>query len=636
MTFTSHYHGPVDMAITGNVYFLSKAIASHEMNDQTVDRLRKLYVPVPEWTQATSQFDPNSGRRTIALVGGANSGRRITAVNLAVNNRLTPRDAVPDPEQASATPMMQPGYAYILSLDNLRDVPSSAVEESVRVFHGALPNGAALIVRAQPRTWDFLRLHDLAIPRVSVTPTDQIATIFRRSLLNEEDKEPIMPWWHGSRLINHLEGRSPEEAVRLADIVRSLIGVSGDQDDLISEALDVFTNWKTEIEIFFSETLEERHVDKRALMIAACILDGAPAQVIFNAKEALLDKIGLTSRDGKGLLGHGVSGQLDELKASRGERDIYRLRPGYSASFLSYTWRDRPTLRPTLQQWMEVTATSQYPQPAYALASLALEFKDAEALARAVEFWSQTAGMEDIAIDISGAAAMSEEIGREIRRTLYGWAKSPTDFRSHLIAGVCSGPMGRAYPQIALTRLRLMAEKGNEFSRQEAARALVALASDEDLRRTVLDQANIWTYADGGHRTRLGLDTLLLMARNHLLVPPPCDDSDMYASTWLILLTNPETASIAFEAVISWMEKCARAESDPQVFISVIEKVLTDNQGIAPVARVAWATKDILRDQIRYIEGPTIIDRIEHLLADRDPIMERLIDQKNSRVMGMP
>ncbi len=101
---------------------------------------------------------------------------------------------------------------------------------------------------------------------------------------------------------------------------------------------------------------------------------------------------------------------------------------------------------------------------AQALTRLAITQREARLVCAAAERWARNpVSRRELAVGTLTEAALSEQIGRDVRRQLYDWARSANAAETiHLaVAAVCGGQLARAYPQIAFTRLRHLAVRQN-------------------------------------------------------------------------------------------------------------------------------------------------------------------------------
>ena len=101
----------------------------------------------------------------------------------------------------------------------------------------------------------------------------------------------------------------------------------------------------------------------------------------------------------------------------------------------------------------------------------------------AAEQWARTpASRRELAVGTLTEASLSEQIGRDVRPQLYESIRSRGAAEStHLaVAAVCGGQLARAYPQIALTRLRHLAVRQNAIVQESVFDGLAGLVTGPD------------------------------------------------------------------------------------------------------------------------------------------------------------
>lgn len=183
-----------------------------------------------------------------------------------------------------------------------------------------------------------------------------------------------------------------------------------------------------------------------------------------------------------------------------------------------------------------------------------------------------------------------------------GWARSASaDESTHLaVAAVCGGQLARAYPQIALTRLRHLAVRQNATIRESVFEGLAGLIQEQTLRRSVLSEVADWVSGQEPRRSA-GLRAFLRLARLEenggvvILSETGARDWDLLAGLWREALRDetPDGAAAAAGTVASgWLEAAVRNQAPRESVLEVLARTCRSSIDLAVIADFAYSRAD--------------------------------------------
>jgi len=584
--------------ITYNYY--RDVLAALALDANAMRRVRDSYVKTPEFDIARAVLENESA---VVLSGPPGCGRRTTGIVLLADLGITPKTVMLDPEGFDRQLEVAPGHGYLLNLDEDHDqltAKAGAWIHDLGVRLRAI--NSRLIVRAREQSLRALGLNEGALRAIRVTPPPA-AAVFWSHLASMTSGPVADAWAQHQRVVSTLATATPSDGVRLARIVAETAAVTVPEEQRVDQVMAEYSNWAAELAEWFQQTAQQDGGYARALLLASAALEGAPAATVFVAADRLATLVGLSREPGGALVGPDVRELVGRINAELHDRSIRFPRPAYGQSVLDHVWEERPHLQSALREWL-----TGIPSPhdegsgraAQALTGLAIRQREASLVCAAAEQWARNpASRRELAVGTLTEASLSEQIGRDVRRQLYEWARSAGAAEStHLaVAAVCVGQLARAYPQIALTRLRHLAVRQNTIVQESVFEGMAGLVQDRTLRRSVLSEVHDWV---GGQEPRrsAGLRAFLRLARpeenSEITILSGTDerDWDLLAGLWRGALRDhtPDGVAKAAGAVASgWLEAAVQKQALRESVLEVLARTCQSSIDMATIADFAYS-----------------------------------------------
>lgn len=448
-------------------------------SEEVADRVR-CYVPVRNHDIIEKALNADYA---IVLTGPRGCGRETTAI--AAMRHLHPGIPIRrfSLEDEDAEEIYAKGRCgYLIRADDGRLDRLGRCVDAVRASGGFLAVIAGSEIEQQPSA--------VHLPLMTVDPPDPIQVYQRRVTLRG-----FAGWSHWDEAPTLLDGASPADARRLADLVEGVqIAGRADPASMQTEVAHAYHGWKEELRGWFTAH-QEPH--ERALLLAAAALSPAAEEAhVYSVASSLAQRLNI-SMNGGGLAWCPVTQVRDLLEAEEESDRIVFRRHGFAPSALRHALADYPLAQSELFVWLAALPTDDA-VPAERRMDLAETFADLAAehgtAGRLIETASQwgSDGLADLAFIALSRTCLHPRVGGRVRGALYEWsrtARTPQTLKL-TIARVCEA-LGQTYPSIALTRLKHLATHGNRQVHGQvllATRALVALGN----RREVLTAALAW------------------------------------------------------------------------------------------------------------------------------------------------
>jgi hypothetical protein len=222
----------------------------------------------------------------------------------------------------------------------------------------------------------------------------------------------------------------------------------------------------------------------RALLLTVAMLHGAHADIVDQAAEKLLSKVGHPPDDSSMLERPTLDQRLREIEAERDSAgNVHFKILGFDSSARSYFWTHMPGLRAPLRDWLEVVLDTENIKQTERddlianFAALCLTDRYSSILTDLAEkYTGQNAKDAQIAAAalILQCGLRKDNCGRTFRRKIYDWStgQNISDRREAVIVAACRQEIVTTHPDEALVRLHHVArrKKGGE-----AHQALVSL-----------------------------------------------------------------------------------------------------------------------------------------------------------------
>ncbi|MDX2546163.1 hypothetical protein ACOT81_27435 [Streptomyces sp. WI04-05B] len=466
--------------------------------------------------RAVNAFKRPAGQRNIViLVGPAGTGRRTTALRVLRDVGVAGKDIrslVLDWDRPRAAQIPRtPGHGFILDLSVYRSLPKDFYQGLADYQREAADGGVYLVVLAAPKAWSPGSLVTVPSIECAGPPADKVLEAHVHRMASDREK------WLGDLKGLLGEATSPEDAVRLARIV------ANPDIENTSAAKDEFLNWNTYLLNWFETHNSSEQLRDRALLIAAALLEGLPAAVVMNAADRLFQRVKGSLPVGGALAGLDLDKRLEAIGASRVGDDRISLsdeRHALHGAVLAHVWQQRPQLRRVLLDWASDLsspggiAVKYLEHIAESVTRLAAGPSGGTVL-QIVTKWTATDSKthRQFAVGVLESMAVHPVIGAAVRKCLYDWAgqKKISEALAQAIAKVCAGALGREYPRVALTRLRLLASRDDRLGVGAVAEAVRVLAGDPRRRVLVLGEIVEWAQSEDPAMRQAGATAFLAL-----------------------------------------------------------------------------------------------------------------------------
>ncbi|WP_406312479.1 hypothetical protein OHA77_28430 [Streptosporangium sp. NBC_01639] len=566
---------------------LRKLITTRRLNPEDVDRMRAIYVPCGDTLSRAIAAARERG--AVILCAEPGNGRRITAVNIAVDLGMTPEWLVIDEEDVYASLHGKGHKTYLLNLqESAPEVIPTVGKELANYIARLREVGSYLVVLATERE---LRTLDLAVePEIVKLSASNAREVFLAHLAQWRSREESQVWAADDRISGVLTGASSQDAVTLAEHVRE----SGHRtpQEGAQEVLAAYCNWEKELDSWFAKTKGPEQGYQRALLLSVATMEGSSVAEVFDAADMLCKAVGIPYPPGRGLIGPGVSDHLQDVDARYVKGRVEFTRPRYGVAVLDHVWEDRPYFQSHLTTWLTKLRED---QPTAILLRLAMRHGLTDLVLETVQGWSGTDPKR--AVDMLTAAAMSDELGRAVRSRMYVWAREGNQESLHLVvAAVCGGPMADVFDRIALTRLKHLAGRDSERVKDAVLTALAGLVTRPQLRVPTVTEIVKWT-GTAGQVQRTGLRAFVKLAALRsgegrlVLMPHSTREETLIgdlASGWRASLRDPASSHEAKTAAVAWLEEVAQGVADGEVICQVLAKACRSSIDVGVLAPLIW------------------------------------------------
>lgn len=244
------------------------------------------------------------------------------------------------------------------------------------------------------------------------------------------------------------------------------------------------------------EGLKDTRGRKRALLLAASLLEGVPVEHLASGVESLLAQISFPEDETPLLNRPDFHEELRDCEIGVGtERRVYFKRVGQARALRSAFWDAHPRLHDQLGQWVDALVTNQALSPAdqdrvaERWAEQTLRIAEPGAVFQRVQGWviQQRRTAPQAAVLLT-TVLRHDRYGRIGRRQIYKWAESPGLGRElgQVLVAVCAQELAATHPEQAIVRLHLLAANRSEVVAEAARAELGTLAHERSLYRKIL------------------------------------------------------------------------------------------------------------------------------------------------------
>ncbi|MGI5158921.1 hypothetical protein [Microbispora sp. CA-102843] len=538
-------------------------------------------------------------KRFVVVAGDEGTGRFITAINAIMATQLHPVQILLESDDLERSLIAKAGQGQLIDLGELEEEAVTRLSKVLRDYVARVRSAAsALIIIATPGECRALDPDDDAVVPI-VGPNAK--AVFRSNLAYATDRHYAEKYAAYPKFGEVLQTASPREATRLASLARKR---ANDEDPTSEETMEqvlaeYFERANADVKALFGNTSTDQDEYRQALALAVSALEGTRADVVFSATEKLVEALELEKYPGRGSFGPGASKLLSSIEAKLADGVVHFRRPDYALPVLDYAWGDHVYLRKHLDPWLiAIGTTTESDHVGSALLHLAESHDAPNLIVDAVTSWASAYTSRSRAVQLLDNAALSTEIGRSIRQSLYRWSvlsSTPEDIQV-TVAEVCGGDLGTYFPAVALTRLRHLADRDSPRVKGTVCAALAALGRDDDnLRRMVLSEIADWTSSTPERRTT-GALAFVTVAKERdggrfIYIPDSPADEDLIeilAQGWRASLRHDQTATGASTLALEWLESCVQMQASSDVVTQIFAAACKSSYDIGvlvPLAR---------------------------------------------------
>jgi hypothetical protein len=527
--------------------------------------------PTGEWNDAAGKLQEH---HAVILRGQPGSGRRTAALwlllDLCAPGRLHDLTPVWDQPRVSLLPPMQPEHGYVLDMtEPTEKLPEN--EFGTRLLDRAQRNAAYLVVISTDEAWSGRwtgSVRDAEIRFESPVARQLIACQLRA--VDAENRLPLLNAEHFAEIWKSRP--KAEDARRLAQLIADPANRSAEQ--IAAE----YGDWRD----WISQSLPSE-LDPRVLMWSCAFCDGGTRKSVLKMAEDLRKHLGAERIDREILLNPPASRRLEAANI-KAHGDKVWLSPGHhglAQAVCRHLWDEYEGQREILTRWLKEQITTLPPHDARrvvrAMLDLVIRYRDDKLLIGLRD--TLTGERQPLAVEAFSMAVLDARFSTHMRGRLYTWLKSsPSQGLIDVVAEVCGGQFGIQKPDMALTRLRLAAQKSQPGS-LELGEALVKLA--------IHHPAKVFTTIDGWFSTpsssRAGINAFLRIAAfeegARLLCENAASLGDPDAVTTVIsyfhrALGDSTSREEALRVITMWGNSAQLGLLDKELTISILARAL--------------------------------------------------------------
>ncbi|MFJ9517633.1 hypothetical protein ACIRPK_05075 [Kitasatospora sp. NPDC101801] len=453
---------------TNNYYFAPGGVRSGpDPLRMAIDRrqwLKQRFVAPPGYGGAAKRLE-NPG--TAVLVWGApGSGRRAAAVMLlhGMGEFDDPfREVVPDEKPEDEPAELADGERVLIDLSNSSELEFVAAQALVKSYWEKTERigGRLAVVLSQER--EQLLEPDFRQLLVRIGRPDGAEVLARH--LRPDGIEVPLPELRASALGDSLEHSPMRELQRLSELIIEARAQGGSFDTWARKAADALRDRGPQVAQQMAALTDGR---QKALLFAAAMLDGAPADVVFRLSDQLLANLDHPDDELPRLNRVDMAQRLRELTLEVNQGRIRFELLAYGSAVRSHFWLYYPDLRPSFGTWVTETVKE---TPALESATRrdlvgrfteqALRSNDVQVLTDLVELWTPETRILPDAMAILDQGLRDEQMGAAFRAKIYAWSTT-SQLEPNLVRGlahICVDVMGPDHPDQALVRLHHLARR---------------------------------------------------------------------------------------------------------------------------------------------------------------------------------
>jgi hypothetical protein len=324
-------------------------------------------------------------------------------------------------------------------------------------------------------------------------------------------------------------------------------------------------------------------LDPRVLMWSCAFCDGGTQKSILTMAENLRKHLGENRSDREILLDPPASRRL-EAACIKVDGDIALLSPGQhglAQAVCRHLWAEYVGQREVLTHWLNEQVTTLPLADTYkivrAMLDLVIRYRDDRLLAALRD--SLTGKRRALAVEVFGVAVLDAHFGAHVRGRLYAWMRySPSQDLIDVVAEVCGGQFGILEPDMALTRLRLAAQKARPGSRA-LGEAFARLAIRHPVK--VFGAIKNWLSAPSSNWA--AINAFLELAAHRDGARALCEKAsstddpnamDTIISYFHCALDNPDSRERALALIKSWGNDAQQGVLDREITTDILGRAL--------------------------------------------------------------
>ncbi|MFJ2023767.1 hypothetical protein ACIODW_08135 [Streptomyces sp. NPDC087897] len=492
-------------------------------------RLAKCFVWPGGYAQAADRLARHGA--VVILEGPRGIGRRSAATMLLAEasvpgSRIEELPTVKEDEPLAPSP----DDRYLLDLSSIGASDYPAAQRTLMLYRALVEEGGARLVVVTPSGLEWMLDAELVPSTVNLERPSGRA-VFSRHLRVRGVRFAYEHLDHGD--LPHLFETAPmRELDRLAGLVvqaRDRAGRGTNFEHWRDEAVAAATNWSQQVA---ADLRQHRGAEARALLLAASMTSGGPADTVLSAAHSLLGVLGHPQDETPRLARAGLGEQFEELSLAREDDGRVRFaRLAYDDAVRRHFWENFPDLRADFRVWvgecvdLPGLGAEGRARLVARFAEQALRTDRPDDLHLLIKKWTDPSAEGRLRAEAAAALELGlshERYGSRFRSDVYQWvttARIAPDL-ARVLTVVCRQVMAVTHPEQAVVRLRHLAlrQESPEDIKAAARSALLELVRADrrlygQLVHRLLPRAR---PADGGLEVLLAL---LDPAEPH--VPPP-------------------------------------------------------------------------------------------------------------------
>ncbi|MFI9384677.1 hypothetical protein [Kutzneria sp. NPDC052558] len=526
-----------------------RAGARHWFTQRHLSEMSALFVEPVGFTQAQAVL---LDRKSVLLAGRPGTGRSTAAAVLlhrvggANQIGLVDVNLSGDHEPTLDVEQVRGNESLLLDLSGLDMSSFLRVARELGSLMARVTEADSLLVVVLP---DYERQLPGAIehrPRVELSLTPELAQrIFERNL----GQDDIVPGPPSPALMTMFNATNAGELTELAELVANVMAEPAPWSEALPRALDELKEQLHELTELF-----EKHPEAtwRSLLVSVALLDGGPADAVFEADRALLNLLAFPEPEDHPLARPGLTARLSEVDAKLAAGRVRFARHHHSEAVLWHTWREFPGLRSTLTRWIErvpklartVMTDDDRATVAARFTSVAIRHGSVPEVLFTVKQWSSgSARISALAVQALGEAVLDSQHGWRFRRQVYTWARDPKvpPRLAAVLISVCENVLGLAYPVPAMIRLHHLTAHQDDTVGAAAVEALLRMATGTRERKWLLGRVVARLRDNAPGRDAAVFGRLIDLAEPQ--------DPDLLLTAWRGALGRPDSVT----ALRTWL-----------------------------------------------------------------------------------